>query len=176
MFSLLAAGLAMGFMACNNSSNTTSSTDSTSTGTAVSSGNYAARADSVKTNVEAGNYLNPKTGKAYTRLTVDPQTGVLTDESGTPVRRYVDKRTWWVYDAMSWDTVGSAEQRNGSLWYRNSEGAWVPYEKRWSDDNMQDQNQTDTTTMSPGSEMKIKTDAGKIKADDKGVKVKPNKE
>src|ERR1700712_815347 len=113
VLSFLAAGMALGFVACNNSSDSTATTDSTSTTTTTvtSTNNYAARADSVRANVSAGYYLDPRTGKAYTSLNVDTTTGALTDEGGRPVRRYVDKRNWSVYDAMSWDTVGSAEMQ-----------------------------------------------------------------
>src|SRR4051812_9920838 len=137
VFSLLAAGITLSLAACNNSGETGSTTDSTNNttaNTATSSGNYAARADSVNANVTAGNYLNPRTGKAYTKLNVDATSGSITDESGKPVKRYVDKRTWWVYDTNSWDTVGSAQMQNGNLRYRGENGDWEEYDKRWSDD------------------------------------------
>lgn len=189
VFSLMAAGLTLGFAACNNSSDTAGTTDSTSTttstSTVTSTNNYAARADTVKANVTAGNYLNPSTGKAYTTLNVDQSTGALTDESGRPVRRYVDKRNWWVYDANSWDTVGSAEMRNGSLMYRGSKGDWETYDKRWSDDmvdssssmsggtngSMDNSSMGDTTSMSTsGSSGSSKSP--KVKVSDKGNKIK----
>src|SRR5438309_654664 len=144
--SLVASAALLGLAACNNSSDGTANADSTtrngdSTGsttttttTTTSSGNYAARADSVRTNVAAGNYLNPRTGKAYTRLNVDQSTGALTDETGRPVRRYVDKRNWWVYDTNNWDTVGAAQMKNNRLMYRGDNGSWEEYDKRWTDD------------------------------------------
>jgi len=189
VFSLMAAGLTLGFAACNNSGDTTGTTDSTTTNTTTSTvtstNNYAARADTVKANVTAGNYLNPSTGKAYTALNVDQSTGALTDESGRPVRRYVDKRNWWVYDATSWDTVGSAEMRNGSLMYRGSKGDWETYDKRWSDDmdssssmsgsasgsSMDNGTMGDTTSMSTsGSSGSSKNP--KVKVSDNGKKIK----
>jgi ABC-type oligopeptide transport system substrate-binding subunit len=176
-FSLWAVGLVL-FAACNNSSDGTSSTDSLnrdSNNTAgtnmTSSGNYAARADSVRANVTAGNYLNPRTGKAYTNLNVDANTGALTDETGHPVRRYVDKRTWWVYDTNSWDTVGSAQLRNGSLRYRGDNGDWLEYNKRWTDD-MDDAGTTDMSTTSADT---TSTSGTKVKVSDKGNKVKVKK-
>jgi len=189
VFSLLAVGLALGFVACNNSGNGTSSNDSASTTTTTATTtttttNYAARADTVRTNVSAGYYLNPRTGKAYTKLNVDPSTGAITDESGKPVRRYVDKRTWWVYDANSWDTVGSAQLHNGSLMYRGDNGSWEAYDKRWTDDatdNMNGTMRTDSgsasgATNSGSSNMDNTTNGkSKVKVTDNGNKVKIKK-
>ncbi|MFL5741650.1 MAG: hypothetical protein ACJ75B_15600 [Flavisolibacter sp.] len=180
VFSLLAAGLAIGMTACNNSSNYSTASDSTATNTttattSTSSGNYAARADTVNTNVSAGNYLNPRTGKAYTKLNLDQSTGRLTDESGKPVRRYVDKRTWWVYDTNSWDTVGSAQMHNGSLMYRGNKGDWEQYDQRWNDDMDNTSMGNDSTSnMSNSSTSGSSTDKNnpKVKVSDKGNKVK----
>jgi len=188
VFSLMAAGLTLGFAACNNSGDTAGTADSTSTNTTTSTvtstNNYAARADTVRANVTAGNYLNPSTGKPYTTLNVDQSTGALTDESGHPVRRYVDKRSWWVYDANSWDTIGSAEMRNGSLMYRGSKGDWETYDKRWSDDvdsassmsgssgsSMDNGSMSDTSSMgTSGSSGSSKNP--KVKVSDNGNKIK----
>ena len=181
----MAAGLALGFVACNNSSESTSTTDTTTTNTTTStvtsSGNYAARADSVKANVSAGYYLNPKTGKAYTTLNVDQSTGALTDENGQPVRRYVDNRNWWVYDANSWDSVGSAQLKNGNLMYRDDKGDWEEYDKRWADDsssmsNMSGMNSStsDTTSTMSGEGSGVGKGV-KVKVSDKGNKVKIKK-
>jgi hypothetical protein len=175
VFSLLAGCVALGFVACNNSSDTSATNDSTGTdtssgassGTASSSGNYAARADTVRTNVSAGNYLNPRTGKAYSNITVNPTTGDLTDESGAPIRRFVDKRTWWVYDVPRWDTVGMTEMRSGNLMYRDANGKWVTYDKMWTDDTMS--NSTNTGMQSADSSNL------KVKVADKGNKVKVKK-
>lgn len=182
IFGFLTAALAFGFAACNNDSDsTTGTTDSSgstnsASGSGTSSNTYAAKADSVRVNVTAGNYLNPRTGKPYTNLSVDRNTGMVTDESGAPVRRLVDRRTWWVYDATSWDTVGSAEERNGSLMYRGSNGEWMEYNKRWTDDmdtmNNNNMNNMDSSAASTG-----KTNDGntKVKVSDKGDKVKIKK-
>lgn len=136
VFSLFAATVALGFVACNNNADNTASTDTTiTTNTATtmhtSNRNYAAMADSFRINSEAGHYLNPSTGQPY-RITVS-SAGTLVDENGTPVRRYVDKRTWWVYDANTGDTVGSARMENGNLRYRGDNDQWVPYEEKWHD-------------------------------------------
>lgn len=177
IFSLLAAGVTLSIAACNNSGTSTSTNDSTNTNnttvTNTSTGNYAARADSVKANVQAGYYLNPRTGKAYTRLTVDPNTGMLTDETGMPVRRYVDTRTWWVYDTNTWDTIGSAEMQNNNLLYRDASGSWVPYDKRWAEDmNNGTTNMNDTASTMNNTNTDKNT---KIKVSDNGKKIKIKK-
>lgn len=151
MFSLFAAtAFAIGFTACNGDNNNSSATTDTAatTNTAVttqtSSKNYAAMSDSFKTNSEAGNYLNPSTGQPY-RITVS-SAGTLVDENGNPVRHYVDKRTWWVYDANTGDTVGTAKMQNGGLRYNNN-GRWITYEERYrvvSDTNGNGNNSTNS--------------------------------
>jgi hypothetical protein len=187
IFSLIAA-VSISTVACNDNGSNTSSTDSTSSNTATttqsSSNNYAARADSLRINSEGGNYLNPRTGKPY-RLNMDKQTGSITDESGRPVKRYVDKRTWWLYDANSGDTVGSARMNNGNLMYRGNTGDWIPYDQRWTDDtvgvNSNSSNSSMTTADSTGTssgtsgkngktKVKIKSDGSKSKMTDKGGK------
>lgn len=181
-FSFLAAGLAFGFVACNNSGESTSSTDSTNnnnsaTTTHTSTNNYAARADSVRANVAAGYYLNPRTGKPYTNVTVDTLTGSLRDEAGQPIRRFVDRRTWKVYDTQLWDTVGTAEMENNNLMYRSDNGNWVTYDKRWTDDNntgtMTD---SSSTTTSKTATEENGTTSKKVKVSDNGNKVKIKKE
>lgn len=177
VFSLMTAGLVLCVAACNNSSSETATTDSTtnsttsSTTTVASSGMYAARADSVRTNVSAGYYLNPRTGKAYSSLNYDTTTGALTDESGMPVRRYVDKRNWMVYDANTWDTIGSATMQGNNLMYRGTNGDWESYDKRWSDDASMNSSTSDSSTMSNGSNSSS-TNGVKTKVSDHGNKVK----
>jgi hypothetical protein len=181
VFSLLATGIALSFAACNNSAdnsatNDTTAIDSNSVTTVTSSNNYAARVDSVNMNVSAGNYLNPRTGKAYTKLNVDANTGKITDESGQPVRRYVDRRNWWVYDTDLWDTVGSAQWKNNQLWYRGDNGDWVEYDKRWTDDNMSmGDTSTSGNTKVDDNGNKVKDDNLKVKVADDGKKVKIKK-
>ena len=186
IFSLAAASIVFGFIACNNNGNGTSSADSsatnTTTTTATSSNNYAARADSFRVNSQAGNYLNPRTGKPY-RLNMDQKSGSVTDESGRPVKRYVDKRTWWVYDATSGDTLGSARMENGNLRYRDNNGEWQPYDKRWTDDttsmdngsmnnsSMNSTSDSSGTSNASGthgkSKIKVKSSSGKMKSTEK---------
>lgn len=180
LFSLLITGLT----ACNNNGANNANGDSTSsstTTTVTSSNHYSARADSIRMNSQAGNYLNTRTGKPIT-LRMDTTTGTITDESGAPVKRYVDKRTWWVYDAASGDTVGSAEMNNGSLMYRGSNGDWEAYDKRWSDDttsvsntmsmdsssmNSSNGSSSGTTGTSGHSKTKIKEHGNKVKTVEK---------
>ncbi|HEU0064393.1 MAG TPA: hypothetical protein VFQ58_05150 [Flavisolibacter sp.] len=188
IFSLIAA-VTFSAVACNNNGSETSSTDSTSsnsaTTTQTSTNNYAARADSLRINSEGGNYLNPRSGKPY-RLNMDKQSGAITDETGHPVKRYVDKRTWWIYDATSGDTLGSARMNNGNLMYRGTTGDWVPYDQRWTDDtsgvnnnNSNTSNSSITTADSNGTssgttgehgktKVKIKSNGSKSKTTDKG--------
>lgn len=186
LLNILVASAALTAVACNNSGNGTGSNDSTTTtNTATTSqtstNNYAARADSFRVNSEGGNYLNPRTGKPY-KLNMNTQTGSVSDESGRPVKRYVDKRTWWIYDAASGDTVGSARMDNGSLMYRGTDGNWVPYDKRWTDDmdssSMNNNNSVQTADSSNGStgttgthgktKVKVKSNgSGKVKTSDK---------
>ncbi len=176
VFSLAAGCIAFAMISCNNSGDTSASNDSTATDstgmatTANSTGSYAARADSVKTNVSAGNYINPKTGKAYTNINVDPNTGTLTDENGAPVRRFVDRRTWWVYDTNNWDTVGSARMMGSSLTFRNPNGKWVTYEKVWVDDMDSSANNQSDSSMNNSNDKNPK-----VKVSDNGNKIKIKK-
>ena len=181
LFSLLSLFIAAGFSACNSNGNNTTTTDSTSTTTTTtttSTGNYAARADSLRINSQAGDYLNPRTGKNVT-LTMDTTTGAITDETGRPVKRYVDKRTWHVYDAATGDTVGSAQMSNGNLMYRGTTGDWETYDKRWSDDTtsmntvpMTTDSSMSTSGGSSSSSTGTSGSHGKVKVKDHGDKVK----
>src|SRR5688500_14144665 len=97
---LAAAGIVLGFTACNNSSDGTATNDTVNTtldptaGTATTTTDYAAFADSIERNSQSGYYLNPKTGKKM-NLKVDRTSGTITDaSSGEPVWRYVDNRNW----------------------------------------------------------------------------------
>jgi hypothetical protein len=180
---LIIASAALTAVSCNNNGNGTGSTDSTNTTntattTQTSTNNYAARADSFRVNSEGGNYLNPRTGKPY-KLSMNTQTGAVSDESGHPVKRYVDKRTWWIYDAASGDTVGSARMNNGNLMYRGTNGDWVPYEKRWTDDmdssSMNTNNSSVTTSDSSNSSSGTSETSGTTGTHGKTkVKVKSN--
>lgn len=189
-FSLLAAALSVGFVACNSEGNDTAATDSVSTSTentavttTTSTGDYAAQADSVRINSDAGHYLDARTGKPI-RISVDPQTGARTNaETGEPVWRYVDKRTWWVYGGDGWDSVGEAKMDNGQLTYKDENDAWVTYEKRWQDDDAklaEDWKKKYGETkvkVSKDGDIKVKDESGDIKydADDNKIKVDEEK-
>ncbi|HYO22876.1 MAG TPA: hypothetical protein VER36_10755 [Flavisolibacter sp.] len=128
-FSFCAAAVLVGLTACSNDGGSSATNDSAATTgdtattgasaptTTTSEGSYAALADSVERNSQQGYYINPKTGKAYSSLKVDRSTGRITDETGEPVWRYVDRRSWWVYgdndmnDTIgNWGQVGTAKQ------------------------------------------------------------------
>ena len=187
-FSMVAVALATGVVACNNDSEGTASADSlnndnnTAATTVTTTGNYAALADSARINSEAGNYLDARTGKPM-RMTVDPQTGVRTNaETGEPVYRYVDKRTWWVYggmpDAPTWDKVGEARMQGSNIEFKDSNDAWVNYDRLYKE---MDIKQGEEWKMKVGDtkikveedgDMKVKTPDGKYKVDEDGSKLK----
>ncbi len=191
-FSLLAA-LTVGFVACNNEGESTAAKDgdlntdastTTATTTNISTGNYAAMADSARMNSEAGHYLDARTGKPL-RINVDPQTGQRTNaETGEPVWRYVDKRTWWVYggDNNTWDSVGTARMENDRIVYRTDGDKWEGYDKRWksTDEKLEKdwkQKYGDTKVkVSKDGDIKIKDENGKVKYDADDNKVKTDKE
>ncbi|HEX2532517.1 MAG TPA: hypothetical protein VHK69_02210, partial [Chitinophagaceae bacterium] len=144
----LATILTLGFAACSNEAgnSTTGNADSTGTTaagdnetaaaatTATSTGNYAAMADSFRTNSEAGNYVDPRTGKSI-RISVDPQTGAkLNAETNEPVTRYVDRRSWWVYDASNDQQIGEARMDKGTLKFKGENDQWVDYDMKWKVD------------------------------------------
>jgi hypothetical protein len=185
--SLCAAAIAISFAACNNDSTESSTSDSTTTTatstptTTTSEGNYAAMADSVERNSQQGYYLNPKTGKAYSNLKVDRTTGRITDESGEPVWRYVDRRNWWVYgddnyddSIYNWNQVGEAKMEGEKLTYKSDDDKWVDYDTKWkvSDDGMKQK-----MTTSDGDKIKVKTDEeGNTKIKVNGEKTKVDKD
>jgi hypothetical protein len=187
-FSLFAATLVIGLAACNSNSDTTANTDTTATtsteettstaNTNTSTNDYTAMADTFRMNSEAGNYLDPRTGKSI-RINLDPETGRrINAETGEPVWRYIDKRTWWVYGGDDWDTLGQARMDNGSLMYRDNNDTWLTYEKRWPDDVKMEkdwkQKIGDTKIkISKDGDIKIKDEKGKVKydADDNKIKV-----
>ncbi|HVG41461.1 MAG TPA: hypothetical protein VM888_07595 [Chitinophagaceae bacterium] len=195
--SLFAAALAIGFTACNNESESSSTTDSSSTGTAAttdgttnattstatSNQDYTALADTFRINSEAGNYLDPKTGKSI-KIAVDPATGTrYNTATNEPVWRYVDRRTWWVYGGDNWDTLGTAKMQNNNITYRNDDDTWVTYDQRWKtdDDRMKSDYKKkygDTKIkVSKDGDIKIKDESGKVKydADDNKVKTDSSK-
>ena len=191
---LAAAGIVLGFTACNNSSDGTASNDTTSNttidattaGTESSAADYAAFADSVERNSQSGYYLNPRTGKKLT-LKVDRNSGAVSDAStGEPVWRYVDNRNWWVYgldDDYTWDAMGEAQMKSDKITYRSDDDKWVDYDVRWKS---QDENLSKTWKTKSGDvkikfgkdgDIKIKDKDGKTKydADDNKVKTDTSK-
>lgn len=187
--SLFAAALSLGVVACNNDADNTTAADSvtttenTATTTVTSTGDYAAQADSARINSEAGYYLDARTGKPI-RITVDPQTGARTNaETGEPVWRYVDRRTWWVYGGDNWDTVGEARMENDRLEYKGDNDEWLTYDKRWQDDDARmaeewKKKYGDTKVkVDKDGDIKVKDESGDIKydADDNKIKVDEEK-
>lgn len=185
--SFLALSLCAGFVACNNdadnstatdtvtTSTTTATTDNTATTVTTSSNNYAALADTFRTNSAAGNYLDPRTGKSL-RIRVDTATGMRMNETtNEPVWRYVDKRNYWVYSGddnnSMWDTVGTARMQNDRLEYRGDNDQWVNYDKRWKTDD--EKRSKDWKTRIGDTKIKVGED-GDVKIKDKstGEKVK----
>lgn len=186
---VFAVALAFGFAACTNDANTdNATTDATSTAVepstvtttnTASTNNYTALADTFRTNSEAGNYLNPRTGKSF-KLSIDTATGTrMNAETGEPVWHYVDKRNLRVYGGENWDTVGAARMEGNKLTYQGDNDKWVNYDDRWKSD---DERMTtdwkkkygDTKIkISKDGDVKIKDENGKVKydADDNKVKV-----
>ena len=183
-FSFLALALSLGVVACNDDADSTSTTDTSTTtmetNTATTDPNttstmntntsdYAALADTFRMNSEAGNYLDPRTGRSI-KIGVDPQTGtrynLATEE---PVWRYVDKRTWWVYGGDNWDTMGEARMEDNKIMYKGDGDKWMTYDDRWK---MEDEKMmTDWKTKNGGTKIKISKD-GDIKVKNESGKVK----
>lgn len=193
-FSFLAIAVAVSVAACNDDADSTTSTTDTSTNTTetnsstmeantpsttnTSTSDYAALADTFRMNSEAGNYLDPRTGKSI-KIGVDPQTGVRYNlQTEEPVWRYVDKRTWWVYGGDNWETMGQARMENNKLMYEGEGDKWVSYDDRWrtEDEKMtkdwKTKNGGTKIKISKDGDIKVKDESGKVKydADDKKVK------
>lgn len=194
LVSFLAAGVAFVFVACNDSSNNTASTDSIDSANTASnaanttematnsSNDYTAFGDSVEKNSQSGYYVNARTGKPQ-RLKVDRTTGSVTDEqSGEPVWRYVDNRNWWVYGMddsdWNWNKMGEAKMNNNKLMYKGEKDEWMDYDAQWkaSDEKLQKGWKTrigDTKIkVSKDGDIKVKDKTGTVKydADDKKIK------
>lgn len=176
---LLGFGFA-GLVACNNDSNTTAdnkdsgnnTAGTNATNTNTSAGDYSAYADEIEKNSSQGVYVNPRTGKKYSKLTVNRTTGEVTDENNQPVWRYVDTRDWWVYgvdDDWNWTRLGEAKMESDNLVFKSDDDKWVTYDERWKvkDDD------TDQKWKSKPGDAKIKfSKDGDIKIKDKDGKVK----
>ena len=179
IFSLVAATITLGFVACNSDGDNTASTDSTTSSTTdvntnTSTGNYAAQADSFKINSEAGNYLDARTGKPI-KINVDATTGARVNaETNEPVRYYVDRRTWWVYGDDSWDTIGSARMEGNELRFSDDNDKWVTYDQKWKTDDDEAKMKSDNSKskVEKDGDSKTKADDGKVKSDEDGTKVK----
>lgn len=192
-FTLLIAGSALAFTACNNSGeNSTASEDTlnntmnnSAVNTESSSGDYSAFADEIEKNSSQGYYVNPKTGKPYQKLNVNRSTGEVTDENNEPVWRYVDNRDWWVYgldDDWTWNKMSEAKLDKDQLMYKDESGNWVTYDAYWKakDEKMSSDWKTksgDTKIkVSKDGDVKIKDEEGKTKYDADDNKVKSDKD
>jgi len=188
-FSFCVAAAAIGFAACNNDGTTSATNDSANNNNTASTpttsnesvGSYAAMADSVEKNSAAGYYLNPRTGKPYSSLKVDRSTGRITDETGEPVWRYVDRRNWWVYgdndynDSMyNWNQVGEAQMEGENLRYKGDDDKWVDYDTKWkkSDDEWKMKSGDTKIKVEKDGDVKIKEGDQKTKIDEDGTKKK----
>jgi len=193
LVSLLMAGVAFGFVACNDSNNTaTTDADSVNTAntgdtssmanTASNSNDYSAFADSVERNSQAGYYVNARTGKKQ-KLKVDRSTGtVMDEETGEPVWHYVDTRNWWVYGLddsdWMWDTVGHAKMNNNKIVYESDNGSWTDYDAEFksTDEKIQKTWKTrigDTKIkVDKDGDVKVKDKSGTVKYDADDNKVK----
>lgn len=170
------------FVSCSNDSNTSSAnTDSTTVtnigtenaSTNTSTTDYAAYADEIENNSAKGRYINPKTGKAYKKLSVNRTSGEITDENNEPVWRYVDSENWWVYGLddsdWTWRHVGEAKMNKDQLSYQDESGSWVNYDKRWK---TKDEDMSKSWKAKSG-DAKIKFDKdGDIKYKDDSTRIK----
>jgi len=185
---LLGFGFA-GLVACNNDSNTTAdnkdsgnnTAGTNATNTNTSAGDYSAYADEIEKNSSQGVYVNPRTGKKYSKLTVNRTTGEVTDENNQPVWRYVDTRDWWVYgvdDDWNWTRLGEAKMESDNLVFKSDDDKWVTYDERWKvKDDDTDQKWKSKTgdakiKFSKDGDIKIKDKDGKVKYDADDNKVK----
>ena len=175
---------AVAFISCNNSADTAATDEDSADrieNTATTTGDYAAKADEIENNSTQGYYINPRTGKAYGKLSVDRTTGEITDENNERVWRYVDTRNWWVYgvdDDWNWTRIGEAKMDNGNLMYKDDNDSWVTYDQRWKtkDDSINESWKTksgDTKIkFDKDGDVKFKDESGKVKYDADDDKIK----
>jgi hypothetical protein len=173
-FSLMTAALLFGLVACDNAGDNNNNKDTvvtTNTGS-NNAGDYAAKADEIEKNSEAGKYVDVRTGKPV-RLSMDRSTGRISNaENSEPVTRYVyiDNSDWWLYDSEG-TQLGKAKWENDKMWFDDN-GNWVEYDTKWKDDS------SDTKVKSDGDESKIKSGDTKIKTEkdgDQKIKTKDSK-
>lgn len=187
--------LGLGFTAlvsCNDSANTTSDTNDTgnttgnTTNTNTSTSDNSAYADEIEKNSAQGVYVNPKTGKAYGKLTVNRTSGEVTDENNQPVWHYVDTRNWWVYgvdDDWNWTRLNEAKRDNDKLLYKDESDNWVSYDEYWktkaddTDKKWKSKSGDMKIKFGKDGDVKIKDESGKTKydADDQKVKTDTSK-
>lgn len=184
---LLGVGFAA-LVACNNDSNTTADnkdsgdkTENNTTNTNTATSDYSAYADEIEKSSSQGVYVNPRTGKKYSKLTVNRTTGEVTDENNQPVWRYVDTRDWWVYgvdDDWNWTRLGEAKMESDKLVFKGDDDQWVTYDERWKvkdgDTDQKWKSKTGDTKIkfSKDGDIKIKDKNGKTKYDAGDNKIK----
>lgn len=135
------AAVTISLGACNDDADNTATNDSTSdtsnttaTTTNTTTTDYAAMNEDYRSASAAGNFLDPRTGKSI-RISVDPTTGARYNaETGEPVWRYVDRRTWWLYGGDDWEKMNEVKMEGSTLRYKGDNDAWVTYEERWPND------------------------------------------
>ena len=109
--------------------------------------------------------------------------GVRTNaETGEPVWRYVDKRTWWVYggtpDQPEWNSIGEARLQGSKIEFKDSNNAWVDYDRLYKDLDVKNEEEWkmkvgDTKIkVEKDGDMKVKSPDGKYKVDEDGSKIK----
>lgn len=189
LFTLMAALGLVALTSCSDNANTSDATDTTTNSntavdvnTNVTSNDYAAYADELETNSASGRYINPRTGKPYSKLTVNRNTGEVMDENNEPVWRYVDSQNWWVYGLddqdWTWRQMGEAKMDKDQLMYKDDNGNWISYDTKWktSDENLGKSWKTksgDTKIkVDKDGDIKIKDENGKTKYDADDNKIK----
>ncbi len=170
--------ITVGALACNNDADNTAANDTTDTATATTTEttttstttDYAAMGEEFKSASDAGNFLEPKTGKSI-RIAIDPSTGArFNAETGEPVWRYVDRRTWWLYGGDDWNKIGEVKMDGSTLKYKGENDTWVTYEERWPNDATE---QKEWKEKIGNTKYKVSSDGDiKIKNKETGEKIK----